>query len=264
MLPYIEIFGRMIGTYAICAFVGILVSGFVGYRLGRKFKICPEDIILLMISLSIGMVIGGHIMYGITNTGQIIELLKNASGYGFGKFVKQLGHYFGGMVFYGGFFGASTAVYIHVSRSKSMNLSEVFDIFAVVVPLFHMFGRIGCFLGGCCYGVECRWGFIVYDNLIQPEINGVVRMPVQLVEAVCNFLIFLILLMIFKKSRNNGKLIYIYMILYPVVRFIMEFFRGDEVRGFLLGLSTSQWISIALLIFSTVRLIAMNKKKVIS
>ena len=58
----------------------------------------------------------------------------------------------------------------------------------------------------------------------------------------------------------RDKLIYVYMIIYPVVRFTLEFFRGDEYRGFLFGLSTSQWISIILFVFSIVMLIIKRNK----
>lgn len=85
-------------------------------------------------------------------------------------------------------------------------------------------------------------------------------MPVPLIEAACNLLIFLFILYLFKKDKMRDKLIYVYMIIYPVVRFTLEFFRGDEYRGFLFGLSTSQWISIILFVFSIVMLIIKRNK----
>ena len=130
----------------------------------------------------------------------------------------------------------------------------------MLTPLFHIFGRIGCFLAGCCYGIESDFGFTVHNNHLNPSINDVNRLPVPLIEAACNLLIFLFILYLFKKDKMRDKLIYVYMIIYPVVRFTLEFFRGDEYRGFLFGLSTSQWISIILFVFAIVMLIIKRNK----
>ena len=86
------------------------------------------------------------------------------------------------------------------------------------------------------------------------------RIPVPLIEAVGNLCIFLLLLYLFKKGKIIGKLMYVYMLIYPVMRFILEFYRGDKIRGIWYGLSTSQWISIALLIFAVISVIIKRKK----
>ena len=109
-------------------------------------------------------------------------------------------------------------------------------------------------LGGCCYGIESHFGFTAHGNTINPGVNDVNRFPVQLVEAACNLLIFILILTLFRKALMKDKLIYVYMLIYPVVRFILEFLRGDEIRGFLFGLSTSQWISILLFVYALIRL----------
>ncbi|WP_052446891.1 prolipoprotein diacylglyceryl transferase [Candidatus Soleaferrea massiliensis] len=256
MFPSFNIYGRDIGTYAIMATIGMLLSGLIAFILGKKYKICFEDIVLIMVTMGMGMLIGGHLMYGMTNIENLIELFKHISQYDAKQFLYQLGQYFGGMVYYGGFIGAAIGVCIHSKYSKSLKTGEILDIFAVSVPLFHTFGRVGCFLGGCCYGMESDWGFIVYNNTLQPDINGVVRIPIQLIEALCNLCIFFVLLVLFSKRRQKGCLLYIYMIIYSAVRFVLEFYRGDVIRGFIGGLSTSQWISIVLLIFAVWKLIS--------
>ena len=78
--------------------------------------------------------------------------------------------------------------------------------------------------------------------------NGVALFPMQIVEAICNFMIFLVLLVTYKKFIGTYKTIGLYLILYSIVRFTLEFFRGDLIRGIYFSLSTSQWISIVLLI----------------
>ena len=256
MFPIVEIFGREIGTYAISSLIGLVLCGFLTHSLCKKYKLGKNkgldifDIVFIMIAISVGMFIGGHILYGITHIREIAVLFSFFKRLTFMEFMTQLGIYIGGMVYYGGFIGGCIAIMIYTKYSKSIDKNDALDLFALNAPLFHVFGRIGCFLGGCCYGIESDFGFIVHGNQLYPQINDVRRFPVQLMEAFCNLLIFLLILYMFRKGISKHKLIYVYMIIYPIARFILEFFRGDTIRGFLFGLSTSQWVSIILLVFS--------------
>jgi len=254
MFPYFEVLGRQIGSYSICALVGLLLCGVVACKLAVRFKVAYEDVILLMVVIGVSLLIGGHILFGITNTNKLIALFQNASSYNFKQILTYLGMCFGGMVYYGGFLGGCVGLLIYTKYNKIVERKIAFDLFAVCVPLFHVFGRIGCFFSGCCYGMESRFGFVIHGNTLIPEINDVRRLPVPLIEAVCNLVIFFILLRLFKKGKENGKMIFYYMLIYPVVRFVLEFFRGDAIRGFLFGLSTSQWISIGLFVVAVWKL----------
>lgn len=261
MFPYVEVFGKMIGSYAICAMVGFLVCGIVACSLARCYKIAYEDIILVMVTIGVSLLFGGHLFYGITNMKNVIVLFQNASSYRLQEIVGYLGQYFGGMVYYGGFLGACAGLFLHTKFSKAISRAVVFDLFAVCIPLFHVFGRIGCFFSGCCYGIESSWGVVAHGNTLVPELNDVRRMPVSLLEAACNLVIFLVLLCIFSKRRKEGKLIWYYMLLYPAVRFVLEFFRGDAIRGVWFGLSTSQWISIVLFGIAAAKLLLQKGRK---
>lgn len=103
---------------------------------------------------------------------------------------------------------------------------------------------------GCCYGIPCNFGFAMVTD---PEVT---RFPIQLVESLCCFVIFVMLLVIEKKNRSV-KLIYVYLISYAMVRFGLEFFRGDAVRGFFMCFSTSQWISLGILSFFGIKFITL-------
>ena len=260
MFPYFEVLGRQIGTYSICAIVGLFLCTFLGCKLAKRFEIAYEDVILLMVVIGVSLLIGGHILFGITNTNKLIALFQNASSYSVKQILTYLGMCFGGMVYYGGFLGACVGLLIYTKYSKLVERSIAFDLYAVCIPLFHVFGRIGCFLSGCCYGMESSIGFVVHGNELIPEINDVRRLPVPLIEAACNLVIFFVLLRLFLKAKENGKVIFYYMLIYPVVRFILEFFRGDAVRGFLFGLSTSQWISIGLFVVAVWKLFLSKSK----
>lgn len=264
MPPYINICGRIIGGYAICAMIGIFIAVFVSTKLLKPYV---EDIILCVLVLAGGVIIGGHLLYAITNAEKIVhltgKLTKSISAHeaiSFSDIISSLGEIFGGMVYYGGFIGAASAFFIYIKRKRAPFVEPISDVFALCVPLFHTFGRIGCFLGGCCYGIESNIGFTAHDSAV-PELNGVKRFPVALLESLFNIILFFILLYLFKKKYASGRIIFLYMMIYPVGRFFIEFLRGDEVRGFLFGLSTSQIISIALLLLGIFMYIRKGKVK---
>ena len=149
----------------------------------------------------------------------------------------------------GGIFAG--ALYV---RKKGFALPEWADLLAPAIPLFHFFGRIGCFLGGCCYGVPCSFGFTYTHNLIE-QANGVSRFPIQLVEAAFNLALFVLLWTLQKKGKFQGKRLVLYLLCYSVGRFVFEFGRGDTYRGIWFGLSTSQYISVGLFLVAVVFLL---------
>lgn len=261
MFPVINIFGKEIGTYAILALIGALLAGFYAIKRAEQKKIDTNDFIIFLLICVIGILIGGHILYGITNLHKLYFVMTHLNRINsFNTFLLYAADIFGGNVFYGGLIGAIIAGYIYC-KHKKFNLRDWSDICAPMTPLFHTFGRIGCFLGGCCYGIESKFG-IYYDNSYYlKNVHVTTRFPVQLVEASCNFILFLVLDYLYRKNKFKGNLFLIYLMSYSVIRFILEFLRGDEYRGFLFGLSTSQIISVGLLIISVILFVADKKKK---
>lgn len=260
MFPYITILNKQITSYIIMATIGGFVAGLFACKLAKNKNEDVNDVLILLLVSCVGLFIGGHILYAITNIKFIIKLVNNFNLIkSFKDLLDVLIYIFGGSVFYGGLIGSLIAGNIYVKKKK-LKKDLYLDIGAIIIPLFHFFGRIGCFLSGCCYGVESKIGF-KYNHSLVEQANGVNRFPIQLIESVYNLILFLILYKLYSKEKFKGKLIYIYLISYSIARFIFEFFRGDSYRGFLFGLSTSQIISIFLLIFSIIMLIIKNKKK---
>ena len=247
MYPYIEIFNKKISTYGLMSTIGIFSAAILAcYLIKKKEKDYYDMIVVLLIS-SVGLIVFSHLLYGITNIDLLIRVIKHFDRVkGFSDFVSIFSYIFGGSVFYGGLIGFLLVAYICIKKKK-LNKKRYFDIFAVIIPLFHFFARIGCFLVGCCYGIESKIGFTYTHSLIESA-NHVHRFPIQLVESGFNLILFVIIYYLYHKNKFKGKLIYIYLISYSVARFIFEFFRGDEFRGFLFGISTSQIISILIII----------------
>lgn len=255
MLPIINILGHEIATYGIMIFIGIFVGSTVAVKYYSKFhEVSKEDIIYSIIFAVIGMGIGGKILYLITC---IPFLIENYSNLNFSETIFQL--FKGGFVFYGGLIGGILGIYIYAKQFK-IKFKELILIIIPVVPLVHAFGRIGCFFAGCCYGIEYHgFGSITFHNTMYAP-NNIPLFPVQIVEAISNLIIFGILMITYKKYKGTYKTLTLYCILYSILRFVLEFFRGDAARGIILNLSTSQWISIFIFIIAISINIYYSKK----
>jgi len=159
----------------------------------------------------------------------------------------------GGLVFYGGLIGA-VIVSVWYMRRHDLNFWKVADIFMPGVALGHVFGRLGCFSAGCCYGKEAPAGFpfaIVFPN--NPEglaPPGVPLYPTQLMESLTELLIFLILLVFRRKKQFDGQVMLLYLILYSISRSVLEIFRGDRARGFVIDhvFSVAQFVSLLIVL----------------
>ena len=163
MFPSIVIFGKEIGTYGIMVVIGGFFCALVGRFLVRRFGMDLFDLLILMLSISVGIFIGAHIVFSLTNIQTLILTFQHIGELWFDRFWELFTMSIGGMVFYGGFLGGLASIPIYCKFDKRVKSGHLFDLFAVLVPLFHVFGRIGCFLGGCCYGVESPFGFTVHS-----------------------------------------------------------------------------------------------------
>jgi phosphatidylglycerol:prolipoprotein diacylglycerol transferase len=242
VFPYISLFGKEIGLYQIMALCGIFAAGIYACRVSKNSGYDDNDTILLLLFSAIGVFIGGHILYGIVNYRYVIEWIHTLrTGGSAHAVVNGFLESFGGSVFYGGLLGGIFAGYLYIRKNKDKKY--LIDIVTPSIPLFHFFGRIGCFLGSCCFGIESSFGFIFEHGIVE-EANGVRRFPVQILEALFNLALFLALSKLRKKEIFKNKLLYVYLAAYAVGRFFIEFLRGDDYRGKWLFLSTSQIVSI--------------------
>lgn len=151
-----------------------------------------------------------------------------------------------GIVFYGGLFGL-LIVYMLCLHSKRCCLDKyAVDVLAVCIPLFHSIARIGCFFSGCCFGKIYEGVLSInYITIINGNIDENMRFPIQLIEALFEFLLFLYLLNSLNSDQWKEKKILIrYLIFYSIFRFMFEYLRGDIRRGLIYGISFSQCISV--------------------
>lgn len=243
MYPYIYIFGAELPTYFICGAVGFIVTFFLIRRLLLDRLLFTEYMKVFLLSF-IGLGIGARIFgiisrllycYQVSGTIDILEAVKSS-----------------GIVFLGGLLGYIIALWI-ICKAESKNFRQASNIVAIGIPLFHAFGRIGCFLSGCCYGIKSD-SFISIPYRLDFGEEYIKRIPVQLMEAVFEFSLFTLIINIYNHKLQKGtpdefSYLWLYLVTYCLWRFIIEFFRGDDVRFVAGGVSFSQIVLICIMIF---------------
>jgi phosphatidylglycerol:prolipoprotein diacylglycerol transferase len=169
-----------------------------------------------------------------------------------------------GGVFYGGLILAVTVALVYI-RKIGLPLWTTCDVFAPGIAVGHVVGRFGCLFAGCCYGkpTTLPWGITFTDPFAAANVGtplGVPLHPTQIYEAGAEAIILGILLATERKGRPYpGRTFWLYMLLYAISRFIIEFFRGDE-RGAVGMFSTSQFISILLAPLAVVMLVYLARR----
>ncbi|HIR26416.1 MAG TPA: prolipoprotein diacylglyceryl transferase [Candidatus Blautia excrementipullorum] len=218
--------------YGMMIAAGVLAAWITAEYRARKLKMQYEHIFYLVIWCLVGGMICSKLLFWITEWKKILEdpgfLMETiADGY----------------VVYGGIIGGILAGWLYC-RIRKLNFLAFFDLVAPSVALAQGFGRIGCLLSGCCYGRETD-GFLsitFHNSEFAP--NNVPLIPTQIYSSILDFLHFGILLAIARRKKADGQVGACYLIFYSIGRFVLEFFRGDLIRGSVGALSTSQFISI--------------------
>ncbi|MCU0694456.1 MAG: prolipoprotein diacylglyceryl transferase, partial [Polyangiaceae bacterium] len=165
----------------------------------------------------------------------------------------------GGLTYYGGFVGASIVAWFLLKRDR-FPFWKAADMAGFAIPMGLGFGRMGCLLGGCCFGLRNDGGLgVVFppnspvseaqykaDLLATMKMPSLPVLPTQIAESAASFAIAAFcLLYVHGRKRYDGHVFVWFVVLYAAARFVLEFFRADD-RGGLLGVSTSQWVGLVL------------------
>ena len=168
-----------------------------------------------------------------------------------------------GGVFYGGLLAALAVGLWLVGRYK-LHPWTVADLIAPGIALGHVVGRFGCLLAGCCYGrpTSVPWAITFTNPSAATNVGTPLNTPLhptQLYDAGAELLIMGVLLLTEKRGRPfPGRTFWLYMLLYAISRYIVEIYRGDE-RGMILGVSTSQFVSILIVPLSIIMLLRLRR-----
>lgn len=234
----IHMYGVMIG-------IGFLSAYFLSAYRGKKQKLNDDIIWGIFLCAVFGGLLGCKILYYII---AIPDIIKDPS---------ILWDFRNGYVVYGGIIGGILSAWLYCKRKKE-NFLSYFDLVMPAVAMAQGFGRLGCFFAGCCYGrtTQSCIGITFQHSDFAP--NGVKLLPTQLMSSAGDFLICISLLLFAKKNKVKGRVASLYLILYGIGRFLIEFFRNDY-RGSIGFLSTSQIISIGIVAAGIVMFMIMPK-----
>lgn len=233
--------------YGLMIAIGIIAAYLLAEYRARKQELDSNHIFpLLVVGVGFGLV-GAKVLYYITILDEIIRnpriMLNIADGF----------------VVYGGIIAGILAGYIYC-RIKKVSFFRYLDLIVPSVALAQGFGRLGCLLAGCCYGVETHGTCAITFTESAFAPNGVPLVPTQPISSIFNFANFAVLCLIASKGVKPGKVSACYLLFYSVGRFIIEFFRGDLERGAVGVLSTSQFISIFVAVFAVVLFLLVHLK----
>lgn len=225
MIPYIYFFDLKILVYPIILVVALLSSAIAIHLCKKTQRYVFDEILKICPLILIGALIGGKLTYLI-----ILVLSKN---------ILTIVNLLGGFVFYGGVIGAVTILWIFRKRLEHTVLHYT-DVLVIGLPLGQTIGRVGCYLNGCCYGLECSSPMAV-TYMVDGKLTSV--FPTWFCESFFCLALFIYLYKGCSKT-NVGYHTAVYLTSYSVFRFILEFFRGDEIRGLGIYFSFSQFVSV--------------------
>ena len=252
---YPELF--KVGPFTVYTYGVLLAASYLlGLRLAmsraKKWGLDPNRVLDLGIYIIIAALVGAKLLLLIVDFDQFkdpAELLNLA----------RLGG-----VFYGGLILAVAVAFWYIARHR-MPFWTTCDMFAPGIALGHVIGRLGCLMAGCCYGspTSMPWAITFTDPFAQSNVGTPLNVPLhptQVYEAGSELLILIFLLVTERKGPTYpGRTFWAYMLFYAISRFVIEFYRADE-RGVVMGLSTSQFISVVLAPLSLLMLIYLARR----
>jgi len=241
-----NIFGIEISAYGIMIGIGITAGIFVAIWLGKKRGIKSDDIFTLAL-YAIPLAIVGARIYYVIFSDHIYT------------FVEIFQIWNGGIAILGAVIGGAIGVALYCLIHKK-NFFKIADISAPALIIGQAIGRIGCYLNGCCYGIETTDPALQWFP-ISTQLDGVWHLSTFFYESFWCFLGFALLLFLFKKLHRTGALIFSYFVIYGVGRCIIETWRGDSL--YLAGIKISQLLSGILVIVGIIGLVFIytNVKK---
>jgi len=275
-----------LASYGLSILCGFLLAVFIAKARARRVGVDPNALFDMCIAMLIGGIVGARIFYVFydwpTFRAHPLEVFRI---------------YRGGLVFFGGLIGGGVVMFFILSK-KRFPMRRTLDIVMSVVPLGHAFGRVGCFLNGCCFGRITRsWVGMRFPRILEPgtvgdalynvdgqhitgspvfvhhlhyhylhNLPGVLNTelwsrpvhPTQLYAVGYNLLIFAVLSLLLWRRRREGDIAWLYAVLYGTARFINEILRDDQAPVFW-NLTIAQIICMPLVVFGVVMLVRSSR-----
>ncbi len=234
-------------TYGFLIALGFLTAVYVARCLALRAGLAVDKVIDLAFLCLLSGFLGARLLFVITRWDYFMQVPMD---------IFRVWE--GGLVFYGGPLVAAPVAIWFMRRNK-MSVWTAGDVILPGLTVAHMFGRFGCLAAGCCYGkaTDSAFGIRFNSPLVEPALRGIPLHPTQLYEAFSLLVLFCGMLYIHKSKKFEGQVMLVYFMAYPIIRSLIEIFRGDLIRGFVIEdvLSTSQFISIGVFAVATAVLV---------
>jgi phosphatidylglycerol:prolipoprotein diacylglycerol transferase len=246
MHPELFHFGSVtLYSYGFMIMIGVLVAFWVVYKNRSQLGLDLDGVSELFLYCFLGVFVGGKIFFFLEKPAYYASHM--------GEFLDNLGR---GFVFYGSFL-FTVSVLVWWFRKREIPLAKGFDWVGIGGALVHAFGKIGCFLSGCCHGVACdpAYGVVYTHPHSSAEPLGVPLYPVQLWDSAIIFTCLALMFWTQKRQRFDGQLFLIYGLVYAVGRFFTEMYRGDEARGYIIDNWLTHSQAIALVVFAALSIV---------
>ena len=246
MNPSLFSFGSLhLYSYGLCIAIGVMLSLFLMERRAKKEGFpSGDDVFNLTFAVLVCGFLGGRFFY----------VMQNLSFY-LNEPMKIFAVWEGGLIFYGGAI-FSVAGFWLMTRKKKLPFWKSLDFIIPYGVLTHAFGRIGCFMNGCCYGKACDLPWAVQFPGLATKVH-----PTQIYEALFDVFLAVFLLNIRKKARFEGQIALLYFALYGMGRYLIEFLREPSV-WMKFGLTSNQWLSAAIIMTAFVVFMIKKRKAV--
>lgn len=241
-----EILNFKVYSYGFMIVIGVILASTFFIRKAKRYGYDEDKLLNLIIVTVISGILGGKLLFIIT---EFKDIINNPS---------ILFNFGNGFVIYGAIICGALGLYLYCRKNRFDSI-QLLDFVVPFVALAQGFGRIGCFLAGCCYGRETTLpiGVVFPSGSLAP--SGIPLIPTQLFSSVFDFLLAGFLIWYSRKERIKGRILAVYIIIYSIGRFFIEFFRNDP-RGNILMFSTSQFIAIFTLVLG-VKIYNLDKFK---
>ncbi len=219
-----------LSSYAVMAVIGYLACVAVAIRLGRRDGLSKKALVDLTFWLLIAAIVGARLAFLIEQLPLYLGPCLEDGAARRPQCDDWWQPWRGGFVFYGGFVAAVVALAL-LGRRYGLRFWPTADALAPGLALGHAFGRLGCFLAGCCYGEVTSGAWAVHFPEGSLVGDGLPRHPTQLYEAGALLLLFALLALWHRRRRFQGQVFLLYLALYGAARFLIEMLRGDAARG---------------------------------
>jgi phosphatidylglycerol---prolipoprotein diacylglyceryl transferase len=237
-------------TYGLFVGVGFLAALLTAIRMAQRYSISSQQILDMGFLMLITAVVGSRILY----------VVMNVSYYRHHPLaVFEIWH--GGLVFSGGAVCAVASLFWY-ARRYSFSLLDLGDLWAPAAAIGQGFGRIGCFMAGCCYGkpTHVPWAVVFTDSKSLAPLNTPIH-PTEIYHSISGFLLFGILLLVHGRKSYRGQVLFWFLLLHSFSRLLIERFRGDD-RGvfFHTSMTVTQFVAVLILAGSFTALVVLKSK----